>query len=72
MGKTLMFTIFSVLVCMSGSFFLGYRFGFGRGFGHGKHLGFTEGLFKAQQVKSSRNKSRPVYNLDPETVDWQG
>ena len=73
MGKTIMLTILSVLFCVSGSFFLGYKFGFGRGFGHGKHLGFTEGLFKAQQASfKKKSVARPVYNLDSTAVDWKG
>jgi len=40
-----------------------YRFGYNRGHDIGKHIGFTEGLFKGQQnaeKKLLRNRQNPI------------
>lgn len=43
-----------------------YRFGYNRGHDIGKHIGFTEGLFKGQQnaeKKLLRNRQNPIAKI---------
>lgn len=35
-----------------------YRYAYGRGYGIGKHVGFTEGLWKASERAGSRKKKQ--------------
>ena len=59
LGNTMV--ILSVLVLMVSSNILTYKKAYKRGYGHGKHQGFSEGLWKAHERQNTKKLKDTLY-----------
>jgi hypothetical protein len=58
--ETIIFFTISIVCGLSAAAIWAYKHAYSQGYAHGKHCGFTEGLFRAQE--SMRRKQKNLLN----------